>query len=277
MGRIFFSLFALMMLSNFCYASAPEPTQKVILFYNVSDAILQCQNSREDLNAGKEELEKELVNHYGKRFIVQGIERTTGGASLTPTDYFGNVKAGQLPFIVKIDLEGQGTLTTSYQNAFGAKTTGVAPSTNVHLIESIPSTEDDVFYWYDYGVRSYSAGTFAVGRDIYVAQSDPRKNTKNAVRACFRDACKFDDTINKYADPSACEKELNRFTGNLKALAMASKKGNVASTDRVEKFKAWCNATEARKAYWAPLSTATDAKFINSYIDALVTAGFYQE
>lgn len=282
MRKVLFVLLALMMLSSICYAAVPAPSQKVILFYKVADAILQCQNAREDMVAGKEELEKELVNHYNKRFIVQGIERIPQDSLMTPADYFTKVKPDQLPFIVKIDLEGQGESTTLYQNAYGAQKVGVAPSTNVHLQEEIPNIEDNTFYQHDYGVKSYSAGTFAIGRNVYAAQTDPRKNAKNSVRGCFRDACKFDDTISKYADPNAYEIELNRFKGNFKSLALAKEKVEKAekaivtsNNDKIEKFKTWCNTDAVRKAYLVPLGTSNDINFILSYIDSLVKIGVY--
>lgn len=277
MKKVLPVLFALVILSNFCYASAPEPSQKVVLFYNVPDAILQCQNANEDLVAGKEELEKELVNHYNKRFIVQGIEKIPQDSLLTPADYFNKVKPGQRPFIIKIDLKGQGQSTTLYQNAFGAQKVGVAPATNVHLRESVPNIDDNTFYQYDYGIQSYSAGTFAVGRDIYAAQTDPRKNTKNAVRGCFRDACIFNDNINKYADPNAYEKEINRFTGNFKPISLTQGKTNADANAKIEKFKAWCNADKTRENYLIALDMINDTNLMAIYIDNLVKMGIYQE
>lgn len=275
MKKVLFVLFALMMLSSFCYAAAPEPSLKVILFYKVSDAILQCQNAQEDLVVGKTELEKELVNHYSKRFIIQGIERIPQNVLLTPPEYFNKVKPGQLPFIIKIDLEGQGQSTTLYQNAYGAQKVGVAPSTNVHLREAIPNLDDNTIYQYDYGVQSYSSGTFAMGRDVVAAQTDPRKNAKNSVRGCFRDACQINDAINKYANPNAYKKELNRFIGNFKPLALAQEKINDTTNAKIEKFKAWCNADKIRKGYLAPLGTTNDINFIISYIDNLAKMGVY--
>ena len=128
MKKIFLFIFVLIALTaNICFADAPEPTKKVVLFYRVSDAILQAQNSDEDIIAGKEELEKELKNHYSKRFIVQEIRRATGEPSLPPA-YQSTIRANQVPLIVKIDLEGETTTTQFYQNAFGAKIHALAYS-----------------------------------------------------------------------------------------------------------------------------------------------------
>ena len=264
--------------NSVCLAATPEPSKKIVLFYKVSDAVIQCQNSSEDMAAGTKELEKELNNHYSKRFIVQGVQRLPQDTILTAAEYFNKVKFNQIPFIVKIKLEGQGQSTTLYQNAFGAQKYGVSPSTKVHLEEATLVTNDDSVYIQDYGIKSYSSGTFAVGRDVYAAQTDPRKNTKNAIRACFRDACEFNDNINKYANPAAYEREYNRFTGNFKALTLA---GDLAMTDtntRIEKFKTWCNADDSRKICLITIGVWGDSpELMISYIDSLIKMGVYKE
>ena len=284
MKKLLFVLFTLMMLSNFCYATSLEPSKKVVLFYQVPDTVIQCQNTDEDMMSGTKELEKELVNHYSKRFLVQGIQRTPQDALLSESEYFNKVKPNQLPFIIKIDLEGQGQSTTLYQNAFGAQKIGIAPSTNVHLIEASPDADDNKFYKYDYGIKSYSAGTVAIGSDVIAVQTNPRINAKNAIRGCFRDACEFDESINKYADPVTYKKEYNRFTGNFKPITLALEKinaeENVKNADantKIEKFKSWCNANEARNIYLLPLDTFTSTNFKINYIDNLIKMGAYKE
>ncbi|MHC1714861.1 MAG: hypothetical protein AB9858_04595 [Acidaminococcaceae bacterium] len=278
MKKISLVLLSLMLLTGICFAKDPEPTQKVVIFYNVPDAILQCQNSNEDIISGKEELEKELVNHYGKRFIVQGIERLTAGATITPSESFKKVKPNQTPFFIKISLDGQGESTATYQNAFGAKTSGVAPAINVHLLEAIPSIEDNTFYFHDYGVISYTAGTFALGMNVYAAQTDPRKNTKNAVRGCFRDACQFNQSINKYANPNAYENEYNRFTGNFKKLTLNETKKDTKLGIRIAKFITWCNSNATHRQYLMPLSNFdNNYTLIINYIDNLIQMHLYEE
>lgn len=278
MKKVLLVLFALMMFLNFCYAATPEPTKKVVIIYRVSDAVLQCQNADENMIEGAQELEKELVNHYSKRFIVEGIQRgNTPEKSMPISFYQDKVKNGQTPLIITIFLQGQGQSTTLYQNAFGAQKTGIAPAINVQLKEVIIDPNDNAVYSWDYGVQSYSAGTFAIGMNIYAAQTDPRKKAKNAIRACFRDACKFNEDINKYANPTAYENEHNRFVGNFKPLALTQEKANAEANAKIEKFQAWCNADEIRKAYLAPLSTTNDINFIISYIDNLAKIGVYTE
>jgi hypothetical protein len=134
------------------------------------------------------------------------------------------------------------------------------------------------FYYYDYGIQSYGAGTFAVGRYVYTAEKDPRKNTKNAVRGVFRDACKFNDKINKYADSKAYENEYNRFTGNFKAGAIEKGKVLAPLKAKIEKFITWCNQNEAQKVYLVSFNTFGDnLKMKSNYIEALKNMGIYKE
>lgn len=259
-----------------CYAVAPEPTKKVVLFYRVPDAILQCQNADEDMVAGATELEKELKNHYSKRFIVQEV-RKAPEEKMLPDGYKALIKPNQIPLIVTIDLEGQGSNVDYYQNAFGAKSAGVSPTINVHLVEALPNRYGNAFSWVDYGVQAYGSGTFAIGRDIFTAQSDPRKNVKNAVRGCFRDACKLNESINKYANPAAYEREFNRFTGNFEVASASDKKNNATALERIKKFEDWCKADKLRESYLIGLNSFTniDQKII--LIDQAIKMGVYKE
>lgn len=113
-------------------ASAAEfqPTKKVVLFYRVSDAILQSQNDAEDITKGQEEFEKELRKHYGKRFLVQDVKRNTYPPTSSPAFYQELIKPNQVPLMVQIELAGETTTSTNYQNAYGAQATGYASSTN---------------------------------------------------------------------------------------------------------------------------------------------------
>lgn len=263
-------------LNSVSYAAAPKPSQKIFLFYKVSDIILQCQNAEEDKIAGRTELEKDLTTHYNKRFIVQGVQRIPEDTILSAADYLAKVKPNQVPFIVEIELKGQGQSSDLYQNAYGAQTTGVAPTVNVNLKEFIVDMTDKKLHGLDYGVKSYGSGTFAVGRSVYAVEKDPRKNTKNAIRASFRDACRFNETINKYADPTAYEQEYNRFTGAFKTFAAVYGKAAENKNAKIEKFKQWCDADETRKSHWIAVSSShTD--FAIAYINELIKMGVYKE
>ncbi len=276
MKKLFLFVFLLISLTaNICLADAPEPTKKVVLFYRVSDAILQAQNSDEDIIAGAAELEKELKNHYSKRFIVQEIRRATGEPSLPPA-YQSTIKANQVPLIVKIDLEGESTTTQFYQNAFGAKATGVAPAINVHLIEALPSVDGLNFASFDYGIKTYSSGTFAVGMNIYAAQTDPRKNVKNAVRGCFRDACKLNEQVNKYVNPLAYDFEIARYTGNFEKCREIFQKMYGSQLDEIKKFETWCNAEPIRAAYLNGLNALNSIEQKITYINTLKDMGTYK-
>lgn len=276
MKKLFLFIFVLIALTaNICFADAPEPTKKVVLFYRVSDAILQAQNSDEDMIAGKEEFEKELKNHYSKRFIVQEIRRATGEPAQLPA-YQATIKANQVPLIVKIDLEGEGTATQLYQNAYGAQATGVAPAINVHLLEVLPSSDGTIFVPYDYGTKSYSAGTFAVGMNIYAAQTDPRKNVKNAVRGCFRDACKLNEQVNKYVNPLAFDFEMARYTGNFEKCHEIYQKMYGSQLEEIKKFEEWCKAVPVRAGYLNGLNVLSTIEQKITYINTLKNMGNYK-
>lgn len=266
-----------MLAFNTVYAATiPEPTKKVVLFYRVPDTILQCQNADEDIVAGAAELEKELKNHYSKRFIVQEI-RKAPEEKMLPDGYKALIKPNQIPLIVTIDLEGQGSNVDYYQNAFGAKSAGVSQTVNVHLVEALPASNNNSFAWIDYGVQAYGAGTFAIGRDIFAAQTDPRKNVKNAVRGCFRDACKLNESINKYANPAAYEKEVNRFTGNFEAVVAADQKTNSVALGKIKKFEDWCKADKMRESYLIGLNGFTNINQKIIFIDQMIKMGVYKE
>ncbi len=278
MMKKLFLLFCFIMLAfNTVYAATiPEPTKKVVLFYRVPDTILQCQNADEDIVAGAAELEKELKNHYSKRFIVQEI-RKAPEEKMLPDGYKALIKPNQIPLIVTIDLEGQGSNVDYYQNAFGAKSAGVSQTVNVHLVEALPASNNNSFAWIDYGVQAYGAGTFAIGRDIFAAQTDPRKNVKNAVRGCFRDACKLNESINKYANPAAYEKEVNRFTGNFEAVVAADQKTNSVALGKIKKFEDWCKADKMRESYLIGLNGFTNINQKIIFIDQMIKMGVYKE
>ena len=82
------------------------------------------------------------------------------------------------------------------------------------MIEFIVIPGNDTVYLYDYGTKSYGKGSIAIGRDVFVADSDPRRNAKGAVEGCLRDACKLDKTINKYANEGAYKIENWRYAGD---------------------------------------------------------------
>lgn len=214
-----------------------QPTKKVVLFYRVSDAILQSQNDAEDIAKGQEEFEKELLKHYSKRFLVQDVKRNTYQPT-SPVFYQELIKPNQVPLMVQIELAGETTTSTNYQNAYGAQATGYAPAINVHLSEALPRANSNDFVNVDYGIKTYSSGTFALGMNIYAAQTDPRKNVKNSVRASFRDACKLNEQINKFVDPMGAEIEMARFSGNFEKMEELQAQKYAPALAEIEHFTA---------------------------------------
>ena len=252
--------------------------------------------------AVKAELEKELVNHYKNRFIVEGIIRGELPDVLRPASFYQEqVGSGKTPLVIIIKLHGQGERITQYQNAFGAQYMGVAPAVNVSLMEGSVDPVDGKQYSVDYGIKSYSSGSYAIGRNIYAAQNDPRKNTKNAVSGIFRDACKFDESINKYANPIGYEMEVNRFIVNFKAGRKSTKKlFGVASTTtelankettvtesastldyaltmRIDRFVSWCKSNSVRSAYLELLASFKTPQQKINYISKIIQMGIYKE
>lgn len=252
-----------------------QPTKKVVLFYRVSDAILQSQNDAEDIAKGQEEFEKELLKHYSKRFLVQDVKRNTYQPT-SPVFYQELIKPDQVPLMVQIELAGETTTSTNYQNAYGAQATGYAPAINVHLSEALPRASSKEFVNVDYGIKTYSSGTFALGMNIYAAETDPRKNVKNAVRASFRDACKLNEQINKYVDPMGAEIEMSRFSGDFEKMEELQTKKYAPAIAEIERFTAWCNADETKKVYLQGLEMMPSIEQKLAYINQLKSMGYYK-
>ena len=183
------------LISLFCaicqigFASETPKRIPVDLFYKVADTILQCQNKEENIVA-----------------------------------YLSMADPLETPLLVLVKLEGTGTAVEHYQNAFGAKVDGVAPSTFVHIQEAIADKTDNWFYGWDYGKQEYTEGTFSLGQIVAATDTDPRRNAKNAIKAAVKDVCSINQQINKYANPEAYEIEKNRFYGNFKKADMIHKK-----------------------------------------------------
>ena len=239
LAALFFLL--IMVCSNLVYAKNFEPSKKVVLFYRVSDVILQVQNKNEDMVAGQEELEKELKDHYSNRFIVQEIRRAPN-TTITAKDLKRTIRPNQAPLYVEIKLGGESQTTHYYQNAFGAQASGVAPTTIVSLLEALPNANYTEWSAYNYGEHEYTAGTFASGLKVYAIETDPRKNVKNAVRAIFRDACKFNGAINKYTNPLDYQIEYARYSGDFDSLRSLTQQKNAPLLAKVDRFNKWVAA-----------------------------------
>ena len=192
--------------------------------------------------------------------------------------YQEKVKPGQTPLIITLLLNGQGQSATHYQNAFGATAIGIAPAVSVSLIELLIDQSDLKPYSITYGPLEYSAGTFAVGRNIYAAQTDPRKNAKNALRGIFRDACKLNEDINKYANPVAYEYEYNRFIGDFKKAETLRQKTSGTLINKIEKFEIWCKSNETNKVYLEAINAlGNNLQMKVEFINTLITMGVYKD
>ncbi len=184
-----------------CSVCAAAPAKKVVLWYQVPDAILEVQNPENDMEKGKAELEAFIKTNYGKRFDIQSLKRAPEKA-LTVEDVVLVTRPSWVPVIVKIDLAGVGT---------GEKLVGKYATVKVALQES--AAIDGKIYTYDYGVKEYDSSMLRVAGYVVASEDDPRINTKNAVNDCITEACTLNDKVNRYADPAAYEKENARYNG----------------------------------------------------------------
>lgn len=184
-----------------CSVCAAAPAKKVVLWYQVPDAILEVQNPENDMEKGKAELEAFIKTNYGKRFDIQIVKRAPE-KNLTAADVSLVTRPNWVPVIVKIDLAGVGT---------GEKLVGKYATVKVALQES--AAIDGKIYTYDYGVKEYDSSMLRVAGYVVASEDDPRINTKNAVNDCITEACTLNDKVNRYADPNAYAKENARYSG----------------------------------------------------------------
>lgn len=200
-------LLCMMFLLICSVGAAASPAQKVVLWYQVPDAILEAQNEENDMAKGKVEFEKLLQEQYSKRFDIQNIKRANAN-QVTAQDLTLITRPDWKVFLVKLDLAGTGT---------GEKLLlGTYATVKVSLQEK--AAFNNKLYTYDYGIQEYDSSKLRVAGYVLASEENPRINTKNAVIACIKDACKFDEQINRYADPAAYQKEEDRYNGNFVAL-----------------------------------------------------------
>lgn len=237
MKKILLMLFALLTLCGCVFAE--DVGREVMIYYKVPNTILEAQNKKEDIIAGREEFEKKIASTYGKRFTVISVKPYPESLP-KPLDLKSLRKPNAVPFIIEISLEGTGVSVDQYSNAFGATTAAAAPSVNVHLIERVGDYDDNQFYGYDYGVQSYSKGTDSIGRYVFAVDTDPRRNAKDSVNAAMRDACKLNTSINKYASPKIYEREHARYQGQFKEMAIEKKALESKDEAEIEEFLKWC-------------------------------------
>ena len=179
---------------------AAEPTQKVILWYQVPAIVLEAQNESNDIKAGQAEFEAYIKEQYSKRFLIQSLKRAPEG-TLNPADLGRITRPDWRPIVISIQLAGTGKETDVSGNTY--------PTVKVAMQES--ASDGHQLYTYDYGIKEYSSSLFAVMGYIVSNETDTRKHTKNAVNKAISDACKFNDKINRYADPEAYQVEHDRY------------------------------------------------------------------
>lgn len=205
----------------------PFVPRDAVIFYEVPDQILMCQNKQEDMVKGAAQFEKTLKKYYQKRFNVISMERTfiapaeDGKYPAEEKKKLFEIAKTAVPVIVKIDLLGNSTATDTYQNAFGAQKSITVPTTTISYMESVGNPEDSVF-WYWINVSDYRPPTFALFGEVFAKNQNARVLTKNAVEAYIRDVNKFNPP-NKYTDPIAYERYLAFYLGDAKKLSDINK------------------------------------------------------
>ncbi len=197
--------------------------QAVTIFYCVDDTILRAQNSAEDLEKGKVEFENIFLDNFDKRFDIKGVKRIrkleTTAFLKYDRDELYNIPVNQVPVLVELKVTGIGTETDTYQNAFGAKYNITVPNVQIHYYEMLGERITGHRYMmqtFD-GDYSYRPQSFALGRDLYVANRDDRTLVKNCVRWLIRDIGKFNPP-NKYAYPDIFEMYSRKYYGDYKYL-----------------------------------------------------------
>lgn len=220
MKRIVLLFLSLLILSLSGTVIANEK-QAVTIFYCVDDTILQAQNSKGDVEKGKVEFEKVFLDNFHKRFDINGVKRihkiqTTADLKYDRDELY-NIPANQVPVLVELKVTGLGTETDTYQNAFGAKSNVTVPTVEIHYTEQLGERITGnryMFQTFDNDF-SYRPQSYAIGRDLYVANKDDRTLVKNCIRGLIRDIGNFNPP-NKYAYPDQYERYSHIYYGDYK-------------------------------------------------------------
>lgn len=203
MKKLFLCILCLLM----CSVCAAAPAKKVVLWYQVPEAVLEAQNLENDVEKGKTEFEAFLMANYGKRFPVQMIKQAAPDKELTAADVSLVTRPNWVPIVVKLDLAGVGS---------GDKLVGKYSTVKVALKES--TVVDGKLFSYDYGIKEYDSSMLRVAGYVIASEDDPRINTKNAVNDCIKEACTLNSKVNRYAEPAAYERENARYNGEFEKI-----------------------------------------------------------
>ena len=270
--------------SQIGFAAEQAKKLPVCLIYKVADTVLKCQNKEEDMVAGQKEFEADLLKNYSKRFDVREMKRMDDKEIYPGKYYVAMVKPGETPLVVVIKLEGTGVSVDHYQNAFGAKVDGVAPSTFVHITEGMADTANSNLNGWDYGSQEYTAGTFSMGRIVAAVDTDPRRNAKNAIKAALKDVCSTNSEINKYANPTAYEIDQARFHGDFKKVAELRSQQEAAKEAKeapmraiVDKFITCVHSHSELGITNMVDANRNDLSTMKYIIDMYTTMGLYKE
>ena len=166
MKKLFLCILCLLM----CSVCAAAPAKKVVLWYQVPEAVLEAQNLENDVEKGKTEFEAFLMANYGKRFPVQMIKQAAPDKELTAADVSLVTRPNWVPIVVKLDLAGVGR---------GDKLVGKYSTVKVALKES--TVVDGKLFSYDYGIKEYDSSMLRVAGYV-IASEDAKDSTSAPVR-----------------------------------------------------------------------------------------------
>lgn len=212
---------------NYGYAADSTSNKHVVVFYRVPETVISCQRSDGDLVKGQKEFENMLKKNYSKRFIVERIQKAPD-EDLSASQILELAGSGNIPILLKITLTGQHTISQTWQNAFGAQTTGYAPAIDMTVWEGTVDKDDISIYGYGPISLYWSPGTYSLLGEIFTS-TDARVNTKNAIKWLVKSINSkqyLDPHINQYTNPEAYEIAKAMYLGDFKKATLLSKQLN---------------------------------------------------
>ena len=194
----------LLALCSIAHASETAPQKNVMVFYCVDDTLLQAQNSKEDIEKGKLEVEKLITKSFKKRFNVASVHHISKVNGEYPVTEVAKLAGENTALIIGLNITGIGSKTVTYSNIFGAEKTGETPCLNMSYEEFIyDKAIQDTLIPVAKAEPKYWAGTMYIGNFSYgsiaVMEKNERTFVKNGVKWVFGTRGEFAPP-NKYAE-----------------------------------------------------------------------------
>lgn len=204
-------LAALLSITITAAAKIPNFTKKqVVLFYDVTDNVLACQNKKEDIVKGQAQLEKVLLANYKKRFEITKVQRINSNKGNYNLDTLFSAPDGQLPLIVRIRLVRSGAARVKATNGLGERSSFYVPTVTSSLQEIIGDRQNKTLKIQDYGEKTLRGMVYT----SFLAYDTPQTRSRDSIRSIIKQACEFKQEINKFTNPSFYEHERKRYAGD---------------------------------------------------------------